>query len=86
MSSHSTSREPSWRRLGGGTGVVFLVILAFLAGRLRSGADPAAQAAQASQAAPAATVAPAPAVDPGYTDPGYTAPAPDPNPPTTSAS
>jgi hypothetical protein len=33
--------EPTWRRLIGSTVVLFLVILAFLVGRVRSGADPA---------------------------------------------
>ena len=33
--------EPTWRRLIGSTAVLFLVILAFLVGRVRSGADPA---------------------------------------------
>ena len=33
--------EPTWRRLIGSTVVLFLMILAFLVGRVRSGADPA---------------------------------------------
>jgi hypothetical protein len=33
--------EPTWRRLIGSTVVLFAVILAFLVGRVRSGADPA---------------------------------------------
>jgi hypothetical protein len=33
--------QPTWRRLIGSTVVLFLVILAFLVGRVRSGADPA---------------------------------------------
>jgi hypothetical protein len=43
MSSESASGSrwaPSWRRLVGSTGVLFLVILAFLVGRVRAGADP----------------------------------------------
>jgi hypothetical protein len=32
--------EPSWRRLVGSTVVLFLVILAFLVGRVHAGADP----------------------------------------------
>ena len=35
--------EPTWRRLVGSTVVLFLVILAFLVGRLRAGRDPFAQ-------------------------------------------
>jgi hypothetical protein len=33
--------EPTWRRLVGSTLVLFVVILAFLVGRVRSGTDPA---------------------------------------------
>jgi hypothetical protein len=43
MSSESVSGSrwaPSWRRLVGSTAVLFLVILAFLVGRVRAGADP----------------------------------------------
>ena len=43
MSSESASGSwwaPSWRRLVGSTAVLFLVILAFLVGRVRAGADP----------------------------------------------
>ena len=32
--------RPSWRRLVGGTVVLFVVILAFLVGRVRAGTDP----------------------------------------------
>jgi hypothetical protein len=35
------SWQPTWRRLIGSTVVLFFVILAFLVGRVRSGADPA---------------------------------------------
>jgi hypothetical protein len=43
MSTQSGSggwMPPSWRRLVGGTVVLFVVILAFLVGRVRAGADP----------------------------------------------
>jgi hypothetical protein len=43
MSSEPASGSwwaPSWRRLAGSTLVLFLVILAFLVGRVRAGADP----------------------------------------------
>ena len=43
MSSERTSgswMEPTWRRLVGSTVVLFVVILAFLVGRVRAGADP----------------------------------------------
>jgi hypothetical protein len=33
--------EPTWRRLGAGTAGLFLVLVAFLAGRMRAGADSA---------------------------------------------
>jgi hypothetical protein len=47
--------EPTWRRLIGSTVVLFAVILAFLVGRVRSGADPAlaGSAARPAQQAPA---------------------------------
>ena len=32
--------EPTWRRLAATTAVLFTIILAFLAGRVRAGADP----------------------------------------------
>jgi hypothetical protein len=43
--------EPTWQRLVASTVVLFLVILAFLVGRVRAGADPglAGAASQASQ-------------------------------------
>jgi hypothetical protein len=49
--------HPTWRRLIGSTVVLFLVILAFLVGRVRAGADPglARDAARATQVAPPAT-------------------------------
>jgi hypothetical protein len=46
----------SWRRLAAGTLALFLVVLAFLAGQLRAGADPALRrSAAATQAAPTRT-------------------------------
>lgn len=42
-------RHLSWRRVTAGTVALFAVVLAFLAGRVRSGADPS----QAKAAAPA---------------------------------
>jgi hypothetical protein len=49
--------EPTWRRLIGSTVVLFAVILAFLVGRVRAGADPAlaGSAARPAQQAPATT-------------------------------
>ena len=60
MSSERTSgswREPTWRRLVGSTVVLFLVILAFLVGRVRAGADPglAGRTTPVTQSAPPAT-------------------------------
>src|SRR5689334_907307 len=89
--------EPTWRRLGAGTAGLFLVIVAFLAGRMRAGADPALATSTSNRAQqPPAQLAPPQAQpDPGYGDPAYgdpygdegaqSAPA-DPNPPTTHAS
>jgi hypothetical protein len=74
--------QPTWRRLTGTTVVLFAVILAFLAGRVRAGADPGLQTRAA------ATAAPAPQTSPGLaaheTSPGLGAP--DSDPPTTHVS
>ena len=43
--------QPSWRRLVGSTVVLFVVILAFLVGRVRAGTDPGL-VREASQARP----------------------------------
>jgi len=51
MPEPSTSRSrraPGWRRSVAGTVVLFVVILAFLAGRVRAGADPTQAAASAA--------------------------------------
>jgi hypothetical protein len=55
---------PSWRRLVGSTVVLFVVILAFLVGRVRAGADPglAREASQTRQQQSA----------PGLSSPGST--------------
>ena len=69
----------SWRPLVAGTAGLFLIILAFLAGRLHAGGDPALRTIGSSatgQAAPQAT--PAPAVPDGSS--------PDLSPPTTHQS
>jgi len=42
----------SWRPLAAGTVALFIVILAFLAGQLRAGADPALRRSAAAQPAP----------------------------------
>jgi hypothetical protein len=58
--------RPSWRPLVAGTVALFLVILAFLAGQLKSGGDPALGRSAANQqtSQPQTT-------DPGFgTDPG----------------
>src|SRR4051812_31667915 len=62
----SPRREPTWRRVLGSTVVLFVVILVFLVGRERSGADPglARSASPAVQTAPPAATQPAPSVDP----------------------
>jgi hypothetical protein len=61
--------RPSWRPLVAGTAALFLVILAFLAGQLKSGGDPALGR---SSAASQPTTQPQ---DDGFI-PGGTAPAP----------
>jgi hypothetical protein len=49
--------EPTWQRVVGSTVVLFVVILAFLVGRVRAGADPALarSATRTVQTAPPAT-------------------------------
>jgi len=49
--NHRAARRPSWRRLSAATLALFLIVLAFLAGRLRAGADPAQQAQAKARAA-----------------------------------
>jgi hypothetical protein len=57
--------EPTWRRLVGSTLVLFLLILAFLVGRARAGADPGL--ARATTRAPQQS---APATNGSGADPG----------------
>ena len=78
-----SSPRPSWRPLLAGTIGLFLVILAFLAGQLRAGGDPAVgrtnaatQQAQQQREAPQQSAPPHSTVpDDGFI-PGGTAPAP----------
>jgi hypothetical protein len=73
--------RPSWRPLLAGTVGLFLVILAFLAGQLRSGGDPAigrsaaAQQQQQQQTDPGFGADPSSGADDGFV-PGGSAPAP----------
>jgi hypothetical protein len=83
----------TWRRLAGATVALFAVILAFLAGRVHAGADPALRA-RAAHSQPSATPTPAPDEQYGLPDgglaPGTGSPGdgvvPDTDPPTTHAS
>jgi len=71
-----SSPRPSWRPLLAGTAALFLIILAFLAGQVRAGADPAL-GRSAQQTVPQSTPS-APdgsGSDDGFV-PGGTAPAP----------
>jgi hypothetical protein len=83
-------RALSMRRLAAVTAVMFVLVLAFLAGRVRAGADPAQ--AGARPAAPTATPgygAPGdigPSGDPSSGAPGDGLPIPDGDPPVTHAS
>ena len=63
--------EPTWRRMVGSTVVLFVVILAFLVGRVRAGADPglARTARPVPKSAPPAAQSQTPSVDPNV-DPG----------------
>lgn len=71
-----SSARPSWRPLLAGTIALFLVILAFLAGQVRAGGDPALGRG-AQQATPQSTpsTADGSGSDDGFV-PGGTAPAP----------
>jgi hypothetical protein len=62
--SGSSSWEPTWRRLLGSTVVLFVVILAFLVGRVHAGADPGL-VREASQARRQQSAPPAGGVEPG---------------------
>jgi hypothetical protein len=66
--AHSPWWEPTWRRMVGSTVVLFVVILAFLVGRVRAGADPglARTATPVPQSAPPAaqSQSQSPSVDP----------------------
>ena len=50
--------DPTWRRMAGSALVLFLVILAFLVGRVRAGADPGLAGSRTATPAPAQTAPP----------------------------
>ena len=67
--------QPTWRRLAAGTGALFLVILAFLAGRVRGGNDPALRDAQPAAAQVQQQAQPQPQEqEQDDTDPGFAPP------------
>jgi hypothetical protein len=73
----------SWRSLLGGSGALFLVIGAFLAGRVHAGSDPALKVqTQTSQKTQTQTQT----QDQGFDDGAGSSSTPDANPPTTQAS
>jgi hypothetical protein len=79
----------SWRPLVAGTLCLFLVILAFLAGQLRAGGDPALRRSAAQQTAPPAAQAPQQDFGDGSQAPDGNAPGgaqPDLSPPTSHQS
>jgi hypothetical protein len=63
--------EPTWQRVVGSTVVLFVVILAFLVGRVRAGADPglARSATPVTQSAPPAASGADPQSQPQGVDP-----------------
>jgi hypothetical protein len=78
-------KSPSWKSLIGGSGALFVVVGAFLAGRVHAGTDPAVGKAQTQ------TQTQTPQVqqqqdDQGFDDGGGSAGQLDQNPPTTQAS
>jgi hypothetical protein len=83
--------EPTWRRLGAATVGLFLVIAAFLAGRMRAGADPALGqgTSHAAQRAAAQSTPADPGIlggEPQGSGGGAQSAPVDPSPPTTHAS
>ena len=72
--------DPTWKRLAAGTLALFLVILAFLAGRVQAGDDPGLR--QSPAPAPAATPDAVSTPDPSALPPAV----PDADPPTTQQS
>ena len=77
----------SMRRLAAVTTIVFLLVLAFLAGRVRAGADPTQTAAPVSTPQPQSAPPGYPdAQSPTYPDDGISPVQPDSNPPVTHAS
>ena len=78
-------RQPTWRRLVGGSLGLFFVILAFLAGRMGAGADPALSDNQ-SETKKASTQQSTSNSGTSSTYDDTTSQPTDPDPPTTSAS
>jgi cytoskeletal protein RodZ len=85
-------RQPTWRRLVGGTVALFLVILALLVGRMSAGADPGltdnkshTTKQKQTTAQPRASSSTSSTPSTGAASSSST-PATDPTPPTTQAS
>jgi hypothetical protein len=78
-------RQPTWRRLAGGSLGLFFVVLAFLAGRMGAGADPALSDSK-SETKKASTQQSTSTSDTSDAYDDSTSQATDPDPPTTSAS
>jgi hypothetical protein len=88
MAGRPPAAAPSWRRLTGATLALFGILLAFLAGRVHAGADPALRSSAAPAAQESPGTAPGATVDPGLV-PYDAAPVPAPYdaaPPATHAS
>jgi hypothetical protein len=82
-------KSPSWKSLLGGSGALFVVIGAFLAGRVHAGADPALQkqTQKQKQTQTAQPQVQQQSSDQGFDDgAGSSSSTPDTNPPTTQAS
>jgi hypothetical protein len=88
MAGRPPAVAPSWRRLTAATLAVFGILLAFLAGRVQGGADPALRSSTPPAAQESPGTAPGATADPGLV-PDDAAPVPAPSnagPPATHAS
>jgi hypothetical protein len=81
-----SAKRPEWRRLVGGTLALFFVILAFLAGRMGGGADPALSRAKTHSNKQQPTRQSRSTTGSGSLYDDGSSQTSDPNPPTTSAS
>jgi len=79
--------QPTWRRVAGGSVGVFVVLVAFMAGRMRAGEDPGLTSSKSSAGRVATRTQTAPSSASSTQDTSASqAQTSDPNPPTTHSS